>query len=303
MLRSYFEQTSTGREEENKARFTARFEALLATTPDPLRHELDRVRSFLGALVELYWPDSLYIQLEPRLRFENTLDALATLLRAESMRQPSVVQLEDLQWLDADSKHLLQYLGRVIANDPVAIIATSRERPAPDWFPPGIPQTTLDLNVLPATTVGAYASAVLNAPVAPELVDLLVQRAECNPFFMEQLLRYLQEQNLLAQTTEGWLPISSGMLLPTDVRTVLVARLDRLTQDVKQVVQTAAVLGREFEVRVLSQMLQGDPALPGKLARGASCTRWRSMRWKRCMPTISRHTMASWRITPSIART
>ena len=274
LLRAYFEQTSTGREEENKARFAARFEALLATTPDPLRYELDRVRSFLGALVELYWPDSLYTQLEPRLRFENTLDALAALLQAESLRQPIVVQLEDLQWLDADSKQFLQYLGRVIANYPVAIIATSRERPAPDWFPPGTPQMTLELNTLPATTVSGYASAMLNAPVAPKLVDLLVQRAECNPFFMEQLLRYLQEQNLLTQTAEGLQPVASGVLLPTDVRTVLVARLDRLTQDVKQVVQTAAVLGREFEVRVLSQMLQGDPTLPGKLAHAEQQAIW-----------------------------
>ena len=62
--------------------------------------------------------------------------------------------------------------------------------------------------------------------------------------------------------------------MPTDVRAVLVARLDRLSQNVRDVVQTASVLGWEFEVQLLAQMLHGDPGLRGKVAQAEEMSIW-----------------------------
>jgi predicted ATPase len=135
-------------------------------------------------------------------------------------------------------------------------------------------QHILVLNPLPDLVMGGLAEDVLGAPAAPELVTLLREHSEGNPFFVEQILRYLQEQGMLVQSAEGLRPAGGGLLLPGDVRAMLATRLDRLTQEVKQVVQTAAVLGRQFEVQVLSQMLRADATLADKLVEGERQSIW-----------------------------
>ncbi len=279
-LYEYFGQSAALSDAENKLRFDARLNALTAElTGSALRQELERTRPFLGALLDLYWPGSLYDQLEPKLRFENTLLALTTLLRAESLRQPVIVFLEDLQWLDADTRHFLLYFSRVMGADervqyPVIVLATARELPEEEWFAPSVRQHTLPLNPLPDLVMGDLARDVLGALAAPELVTLIRERSDGNPFFAEQILLYLLEQGMLAQSEAGLRPAGGGLLLPGDVRAVLATRLDRLTQDVKRVVQTAAALGRQFEVPVLTRMLRADVTLADKLSEGVRQDIW-----------------------------
>ena len=91
-----------------------------------LKEELEHGRSILGALVDLHWEDSLYESLDPQSRYESTLNALKTLILAESLRQPVILQLEDVHWLDEDSLHFMQRLVHGIDQYPIAIIATAR---------------------------------------------------------------------------------------------------------------------------------------------------------------------------------
>ncbi len=122
------------------------------------------------------------------------------------------------------------------------------------------------------------AHALLDGPAQPPLLTLLEQRAEDNPFFAEQILHDVQERGLLVQHVNGWtLRNTDAASLPSDVRTVLVARLDRLTGAVRTVVQTAAVLGREFELRLLTHMLQDDALLPTKVAAAEQAAIWSAL--------------------------
>ncbi len=270
-LRSYFEQQRDS-ESERRARFEQKLADLIARTPEPsLQAELERTRSFLGALVDLSWPGSLYEQLEPQLRFQNILAALAALLQAESRSGPVVLQLEDVQWLDGDSRQFLRYLTRLLALAegegrmpyPVALLAAARPpepgSPLLELAAPGTPQEVLDLGALAEEEVGRLAEGVLGQALSLPMRSELASRADGNPFFVEQLALYLRERGLLAEGPEGLgLAAAAEVLLPVDVRAVLVARLDRLAAEVKRVVQTAAVLGREFEVKVLSAMLREE---------------------------------------------
>src|SRR5690606_21372763 len=88
--------------------------------------ELDRARSFLGALVDLQWEGSLYAQLEPQLRFENVLEALKTLIKVESRRAPLVIHLEDAHLLDAESRAFLTRLTRNVEGFPFLLVLTAR---------------------------------------------------------------------------------------------------------------------------------------------------------------------------------
>ncbi|MGB0386976.1 MAG: tetratricopeptide repeat protein [Ardenticatenaceae bacterium] len=357
-LRRYFSRPSHDHrlgaqgEANQKQRFELILADLIAVSPDPaLQEELERTRSLLGALVDLQWADSLYEQLEPELRFNNTLEALKTLIKAESLRQPVIIQLEDAHWLDSDSVQVIQHLTRNLDDYPIAIIATARPQergrvgegesgsvavgaipggcpgrggegesgspstsgtggevaPASllsaakdlaEVAPPGVPASArsgtsssgqaaaifgdevnceeMILTALSAADLGELALEVLGASAAPPLVDLLAKGADGNPFFAEQILLYLRDEGRLCKSEAGFIPTATEAPLPTDVRALLIARLDRLTQEVKAIVQTAAVLGREFEVRLLAQMWR-DPSLINQVSSAEEAAIWSAL--------------------------
>lgn len=258
-LQRYFNQSLANTVTGNKEEFDIKLNGLLAQTAVPdVRDELDRTRSFLGALVDLHWQDSLYARLEPELRFENTLSALKALVKAESTRRPVILQIEDAHWLDAESIQFLQRLTRNVDGFPILVLATSRAGETAVQLGLDTPPQQIELQPLGQTAIRRLVEAQLGGSVSDGLALALNARADGNPFFAEQMALYLLEQGMLTQTAQGYTASPPEMALPLDVQAILVARLDRLSQAVKRVVQTAAVLGREFEVRVLSQMLRDE---------------------------------------------
>ena len=103
---------------------------------------------------------------------------------------------------------------------------------------------SIDLEQMSLDDLALLASHLLNAPVAPSLVAQLDARAEGNPFFAEQIELYPKEQGLVPLDATGTasVPLLPDQLLTTDVQALLVARIDRLTAEVKEAVQTAYVL-------------------------------------------------------------
>ncbi|MEM7118117.1 MAG: AAA family ATPase, partial [Chloroflexota bacterium] len=276
-LRYYFAQHPTQSEAENKANFDSKFSQLIDHTKEAaLRTELIRTRSFLGALVDLQWPDSLYESLEPNLRQENSFIALKSLIQAESLRQPLIVQLEDSHWLDEDSARFLRELTHDAAAHPFLILSTTRDveahSPATE-----VPYHLVLLDMLPAGEVNQLAEKLLQTAVSPELITFLMNRTEGNPFFVEQMVLYLQEQQLLEPSTAGVVAKTAVSDLPDTIQAILIARIDRLSQAVREVVQTAAVLGREFDVQVLSAMLQGEATVSEKIKTAESAAIWSAL--------------------------
>jgi class 3 adenylate cyclase/tetratricopeptide (TPR) repeat protein len=282
-LKRYFGVNEHQVEARNKRNFNRRLDRLIDETPEPnLAEELDRTRSFLGALVDLHWSDSLYEQLDAQSRYENTLIGLAILLQAESLRQPVVIHLEDAQWLDEDSKTFLNRFIHTITAEanqsyPLAIIATARPEETEFLIDKEMISIEINLSEMNNGELAQLAEDLLEKSISTDLLALLGQRAEGNPFFAEQILRYLQDENLLLLDQDRWVVQSDALKkspLPTDVRVLLVARLDQLTQEVKEVVQAASVLGHEFEIQLLTQMLQGDEMLPNKITLAEEASIW-----------------------------
>jgi predicted ATPase/class 3 adenylate cyclase len=248
--------------EERQRAFDSKLDDLLASLPDPeLVRELDRTRSILGALVELYWDDSLYSQLDAEARYNNTFLALIALVKAESLRRPFILTVDDLHFVDPDTITFLSQLKRSLSASPetypAAVILTYRRQGLDVTGGDDLADTTIKLTGITLADVSRLAETLLGGPASRELVTLVMARSEGNPYFAEQVIRYLQEENLLEMSAEGWRQVRRGRtsVLPGDIRALLVARLDQLAHEVKTVVQTASVLGREFEVRVLAQML------------------------------------------------
>jgi predicted ATPase len=265
--------------EEQKSAFDSKLNDLLDSISDPeLVLELERTRSILGALLSLHWEDSLYEQLDAEGRYNNTFLALIALLKAESLRQPVILFLKDLQFTDKDTKDFLPWLKRAVLaareSYPIAILLTSR----PPGF--GLARDLIDVRIdLRAITPEAVAHLLeirLGGPAAPDLIDFVVERSEGNPYFAEQILLYLQDENLIETGEAGWRlvrEIEEGVL-PGDIRSVLVARLDQLPLGVRETIQTASVLGREFELPLLQRMARDNNLLPQHIAEAERAEVW-----------------------------
>ena len=281
-LKKRFELLESQPDEVNLVAFSRNMDELIAATTNPtLAAELERTRSVLAALINIAQPNSLYENLDAKGRYDNTLIALSVLFRAESLKSPLVIFLEDTHWLDKDSGAFLSYFVRTLSSEsekrhPIAIIATQRLEGDSTHMMDEVSKVGVQLEKLSPANMSRLAEDVLNRPIADSLLNLLNARAEGNPFFAEQLLRYLLEQNSLAIGRDGkyFANQQVELTLPTDVRTVLVARLDQLTQQVKETVQTASVLGREFEVRVLGQMLGHMEKYLGNVAQAENANIW-----------------------------
>lgn len=285
--KNYFGISDLQSEARNKRNFNRKIDQLIAATEDPsLASELDRTRSFLGNLVNLFWDDSLFEQLDPQGRYENTIIGLITLMKAESKLQPLIVQIEDIQWLDEDSKAFLNQLCLSIKTEveksyPILIIATSRDTPHSTSLGKGIKFQTIELKPLPSQTILYLAEDMLAGSTGQSLIEAITNLAEGNPFFAEQIVLYLKEENLIKETDGEWgLVEKNTSFLPTDIRAVLVARLDQTEPEVKNVILTASTLGREFKASVLKQMMPFSSELDSILSKAEQASVWRSQNGK-----------------------
>ncbi|MBN1483539.1 MAG: tetratricopeptide repeat protein [Chloroflexia bacterium] len=267
----FFDQSSEQDPAQNRARFEAAYQELIESLDHSevpagpgLRTELVRLRSVMAGFLGLYEQDSLYEQLDPKLRHQNTLYALEAALKALSLSRPLVLQLEDIQWIDADSVQALQILCQNVADLPLLLVAAGRylEDGSKPRLPLPGPAVELDLNTLGPDSIQALAEALLPGPASRRLLQNLGERTQGNPFFIEQTLRYFQETGIVAWVegaetgAQVWDIVGTEVALPPTINDLLIARVDRLSTQLKEVVQTAAVLGKEFEVRLLTEVLR-----------------------------------------------
>jgi adenylate cyclase len=285
LLRGYFDQRPERSHDENLARFDAIFAALIDATLESgdaaLALELEQGRAFLAALADLRWDSSPYEQADPSRRLAAALAALRALLCAESLRQPLVIQVDDVHALDETGRMLLAALGRDAPGYPFAVLLTGRDRD--DGQPldlglGGVAQRALRLRPLGANELRALARHILEDDCDEALVELLLRKTGGNPFFAEQLALDLRERGVLARAVGGWqLTHEAAIAVPDTITGVLVARLDRLPTALRAVTQTAAALGQEFDLRVLARMHGDAEELAACVRQGAREGLWTTL--------------------------
>ncbi len=265
-MRNYFNQLSAHTDEERKDNFMMIYDMLLARLEmldderkNLLIQELRRTRSFLSALVGIYYEGSLYEQLEPKLRYENTLFAIRDLFRALSLFRPLIILIEDIQWLDTDSHKVFQTMTRSINDYPIMILATSRYND--DGTKPiinvdkSVKTNDMPVDKLTDDSVKHFIKVQFDGEVSNELVSFVNSKAENNPFYIEQICLYLKENNLILDQYGQKSITETQIEMPTDINAIIISRVDRLTIEIKEVIQLASVLGREVEVEILKSMI------------------------------------------------
>ncbi len=242
--------------------------------------ELKRTQSVLAGIIDLRYPGSLFEELEPRLRFENMLFAFKNFVLGMSVLHPVIFVIEDSQWIDSDSKGFIKTFLRAIEPYPIAIICLSRyddksgkPRITPDAA--GTAQMDIELNVLTPDGVRAVAEHVVDGKLGEKAMSFTVEKTQGNPFFVEQLVMTLKEQNYLTAVDGVYdLTISQLDNVPDSITGVLISRLDKLPLDVKNAVQVASVLGMEFALSVLKRLIDQKKNLTAAIRRALADAIW-----------------------------
>lgn len=240
-------------------------------THDPASREarLETIVLLLGSLATVKVSDTRLAHIAPRERQEGTFDSLRAFLVGESHRQPVVVVLDDLQWVDETSATLLGRLVGAVGAHRLLVLACHRPEYQPPWSRHSavIP---LPLTPLAEAERTALVHGALGAPrVDAALAALLSERSAGNPFVLEELVKTLLAQGSIVRHGEGWrLAGTHGVgVIPDTIQDVIMARIDQLDDGLKRVLQLAAVIGRDFTFDVLRAVAGTGEELRTAVAR------------------------------------
>ena len=252
-----------------------------------LDRSLEDAVPYVFGLLGIHEGDDPFAQMDAQIRRRRTQDALKRILLRESLNQPLIVVFEDLHWIDGETQVLLNLLADSIANARILLLVNYRPEYRHEWSH-RTHYTQLRLDPLSATGAEEMLDALLVSGSSlpgrpgpaladhgeggnmglPELRRLILDRTQGNPFFIEEIVQALFEEGILVRN--GALKVvrpPSQVHVPASVQGVLTSRIDRLPAEEKELLQTLAVIGREFPAGLVRAVAQRTEApLDGMLS-------------------------------------
>ena len=256
-----------------------------------LKRELVRTRSFLGAMLGHYWTNSLYDKLDAKARYENTVISITSFFKVLTIFNPIIIQLENSQWIDEDSKNLIQTIFNEtkVSNFSILFLSVNRfnldgsnieviscnndnnNEESRNNKNSNIHNTRIKFDFFDKKSVSKLLKNIifnekfkpngsLNKILIPqETVDTIFENSSGNPFYVEQIVRYLIENDFINR--ESLEIANKDIKIPSSINAIIIARIDKLTNELSDLVKTVSVLGREFSVRILSEVLRKDNSI------------------------------------------
>ena len=227
---------------------------------------LEGILPFLGELFGLPPEDESLRYLDPKDKRKKTFEAIRALSVAGSQRRPLVVVVEDLHWIDKTSEDYYAFLTESLAGMSHLLLTTHRPGYTVRWADKTF-YTQLALDLLTNQETEALVATLLESPdLPPELLRLVRDRAEGNPLFVEEITAALLERGVIVRQNGGFRWAGTAMTeVPATIQDIIRARIDRLEEPIKRTVQAAAVIGREFGLRLLARISEMAPEVEGYL--------------------------------------
>ncbi|MBI3798113.1 MAG: AAA family ATPase [Deltaproteobacteria bacterium] len=273
LLKNYFQITLQDDERSRREKVTGKVLILDGSLEDTL--------PYLFALLGVLDPTSPLMQMDPQIRKRRTFEAIKRLLVRESLNQPLILIVEDLHWLDSETQAFLLLLSESIATARILLLVNFRPEYRHEWGTKTY-YTQLRLDPLGQTEAEEMLTTLLEEKVgatpASPLRRFILEKTEGNPFFMEEIVLALVEQGVLTDPrrvgsahrdvgaqlrpgpSTGHTPLPTDLHLPSTVQGLLAARIDRLPPDDKALLQTLAVIGKEFPFSLLQQVVTKSAA-------------------------------------------
>jgi len=216
------------------------------------------------------------VQLDPETLQGRYVSAMARVLRARADHGPVVLVAEDIHWADPASVEILIQLVPLLTPQPVLGLFVGRvETDAPGWrlvsqIKAGFGDAATEIRLQPLDDAASreLVANLLEIESLPEDVrTAILTRSEGNPFFVEEVIRMLIGRGAIVQAGDHWTATEAigSVEIPDTLHGLLLARIDQLPESAKRSLRVAAVIGRQFQVRVLERVL--DQAAPTEAAR------------------------------------
>ncbi len=247
----------------SKAVFSRRLARISEACDDPdLRSDLLRFEPYVADILGRPGAGSALEGIEPKARLANSVSAILVVIQVLAMAKPTVLVIEDAHWLDDDSRPVLLRLIRRARGSAtrlkLAVILTTR--PTEHELDADAVQSVLDLQPISGSDLKELVETQLKGPASGGVLSLVRERSQGNPLFGTQVLRFLRERGLLEHVAGVWHLAQKfdQMQVPGDVGTLLIARIDKLSQTARDLVAIGAVLGTEFDVSTLFDVARKD---------------------------------------------
>ena len=229
----------------------------LFTLDENLRGVLPAFLSLLGVpAADPHWEALGAVEQRQRI-----LAAVKRLVLRESQVQPVVLLFEDLHWIDDETQTVLESLVDSLPHARVLLLVNYRPEYRHGWGGKSY-YTQLRIDPLAAQNAGALLDALIGEgrPLQP-LKQLLISRTDGNPFFLEESVRTLVETGVIVGPRGAFQLAKSvaSIQVPATVQAVLAARIDRLPLPVKQLLQSAAVIGKDVPFALLEAVAESSP--------------------------------------------
>ena len=251
LLWNYFKITSEDDERTRREKVTGRVLALDRALEDTL--------PYLFALLAIAERDDPVAQMDGQLKKRRTLEAVKRIVLRESLNQPLMVEFEDLHWIDDETQGFLNLLADSIGTAKILLLVNYRPEDSHQWNSKTY-YTQLRLDPMGRESAEEMLSSLVSddKDMTP-LKRLIIERTEGNPFFMEETVLELFEEGALKPNGAVKLTRSLNQLkIPLTVQAILASRIDRLPPKEKELLQTLAVIGREFPVSLVRAVLGAD---------------------------------------------
>jgi len=265
MLRSYF-----GLSEDESEKDVARKVVENITRLFPQR--TDDILPFFGHLMSIRFGNELDEKLKyfsPEQIMHQTLMRLRDFFVTIAREKPLLLILEDLHWSDALSLELIMSLMDELVTMPLMLLCVYRPSQETEIEPrlrqlPSIAErkcvdryTEINLKQLSTLESRQLVETLLAIDNLPESVkEMILQKSEGNPFFIEEVIRSLIDRDLIYREGERWKARGEiiGLDVPDTIQSIILARVDRLEVEAKYVLQCASVIGRLFKYRLLEHL-------------------------------------------------
>src|SRR5437773_6665096 len=261
LLKTYFQIQPHDDERQRKEKIAGKVLILDRSLEDTL--------PYLFSVLGSEDPTSSLQQMDARIRRRRTFDALKRLFLRESLNQPLILLFEDLHWIDSETQGFLDTLSESVASARILLLTNYRPEYRQEWGPKTY-YTQLRLAPLGTEEAGELLTALLGTDGSlTALKRLILEKTEGTPFFMEEVVQTLAEEGVLSGERGHYrlVRVPTEIRISPTVQGVLAARIDRLSREEKDLLQHLAVIGREFPLSLVRQVLnQPDEELYRLLA-------------------------------------
>jgi class 3 adenylate cyclase/tetratricopeptide (TPR) repeat protein len=227
-----------------------------------LDRSLEAALAALLALLDVPVQNAEWQALDPAQRRHRILEAVKRLLLRESEVQPLLLVFEDLHWIDTETQACLDGLVESIPAARILILVNYRPEYQHGWGSKTY-CTQLRIDPLPPEGAEGLLEALLGSDTSLlPLKQLLIERTEGNPFFLEESVRTFAETRVLEGTPGAFRllrPLES-IRMPATVQAMLAARIDRLSPGDKQLLEAAAVIGKDVPLALLEGVVERPEA-------------------------------------------